>query len=126
MNEGFNHIPTIHVVDVARLVRKIITSRPTRQYILAVDKTLYSPGGRESSKAFNIIKSISTRVGSGKTTLTPAMGILENPRMQNMLIDLFFKPSELMYVDTEGEEGEEQAEGDEEGKKNQLFEWYAE
>jgi len=40
MNEGMNHIPTIHVVDVARLVKKIITTRPVKQYILAVDKTI--------------------------------------------------------------------------------------
>jgi len=96
MNEGFNHIPTIHVVDVARLVRKIITTRPARQYILAVDKTIYSPGGRDASTAYNIIKPISTRVGSVLTTLVPANSILENARMQYLLIDLFFKPSELM------------------------------
>jgi len=83
MNEGFNHIPTIHVVDVARLVRKIISIRPTRQYILAVDKTIFSPnGGRDNSKAFSIIKAISKNVGSGKVTMLPADNILENPRMQ--------------------------------------------
>jgi len=30
------------------------------------------------------------------TTLVPANSILENARMQYLLIDLFFKPSELM------------------------------
>lgn len=40
-----------------------------------------------------------------------------------MLIDLFFKPSELMFIDHEGEEEQEQVEEGEEGKKDKLFEW---
>jgi adenylate kinase len=84
MNEGLNHIPTVHVIDVARLIRKIITMRPARQYLLAVDKTIFSPnGGRENSKALNIVKSISTHVGSGKVTLVQAKTLLDsNPKLQ--------------------------------------------
>lgn len=128
MNEGLNHIPTVHVIDVARLVRKIITTRPARQYILAVDKTIFSPnGGRENSKALNIVKSISTNVGSGRLAMVQAKPLLaSNPRLQYLLIDLFFKPSELMYVDTEGEEEQDQAAEDDENKKDKLFDWYSE
>jgi len=31
INEGLNHVPTIHVNDVARLVKKIIITKPAKQ-----------------------------------------------------------------------------------------------
>jgi len=88
MNEGLNHIPTVHVIDVARLVRKVITIRPAKQYIIAVDKTMLGIKGKgdndkidkDSSRAYNIIKSISKNVGSGKVTMVPAETLLQNPK----------------------------------------------
>jgi adenylate kinase len=91
MNEGLNHIPTVHVIDVARLVRKVITIRPAKQYIIAVDKTMLGikENGKadrdkidkNSSRAYNIIKSISKNVGSGKVTMVPAETLLlQNPK----------------------------------------------
>ena len=89
MNEGLNHIPTVHVIDVARLVRKIITHRPAKQYIIAVDKTMLGVKGKgddnvkiekDRCRAYNIIKSISKNVGSGKVTMVPAETLLQNPK----------------------------------------------
>jgi adenylate kinase len=37
LGEGHNIPPTIHVVDVARLIKKVIFEIPKQQYILAVD-----------------------------------------------------------------------------------------
>mmetsp|Transcript_45849 Transcript_45849/g.33592 ORF Transcript_45849/g.33592 Transcript_45849/m.33592 type:complete len:115 (+) Transcript_45849:442-786(+) len=37
LGEGFNYIPTIHVVDVARIVKKVIVEQPLKSYIIAVD-----------------------------------------------------------------------------------------
>ena len=42
LGEGFNTIPTIHVVDVARLIKKIIFEPPKTKYILAVDNGMNS------------------------------------------------------------------------------------
>lgn len=40
IGEGDNLVPTIHVVDLARLVRRIVQDKPTgRPYIFAIDKT---------------------------------------------------------------------------------------
>jgi len=64
-------VPTIHVNDVARLVKKVITTKPSKQYLIAVDKTNYNTeGGKENSKLYNLIKSISKNVGSGDVQVT--------------------------------------------------------
>lgn len=58
---GDNLIPTIHVKDLARIVKKMLTSsKPESKYIFAVDQTVDS-----SMKA--IASSISREIGSGKT-----------------------------------------------------------
>ena len=38
LGEGFNYIPTIHVVDIARMIKKIIFDSVEPGYILAVDR----------------------------------------------------------------------------------------
>ena len=39
IGEGNNYIPTIHVEDLAKVVKKIIYELPKQPYILAVDKS---------------------------------------------------------------------------------------
>eukprot|EP00801_Mesodinium_rubrum_P001134 Mrub_01134.p1 GENE.Mrub_01134~~Mrub_01134.p1 ORF type:complete len:663 (+),score=138.18 Mrub_01134:340-2328(+) len=122
MNDGLNHIPTVHVIDVARLVYKILVQRPTRQYIIAVDKTNYCPNtAKDNSRAYNIVKSISVNIGSGKVKMVPAETMLNNPRYQQLLINLFFKPSELMIQDiTETSLNENQPD------ETKYFDWFSE
>lgn len=39
VGEGKNLVPTIHVTDLARMVKKIYESKPEKQYIFAIDNT---------------------------------------------------------------------------------------
>ena len=39
IGEGGNFVPTIHVIDLARVVRRICEENITKEYIFAVDKT---------------------------------------------------------------------------------------
>lgn len=58
---GANLIPTIHIKDLAKIVKRLITgSKPECKYIFAIDLTV-----DKSSK--NIISSISRGIGTGKT-----------------------------------------------------------
>jgi adenylate kinase len=38
LGEGHNFLPMIHVKDLAKIVKKVMTDRPAQQYLLAVDK----------------------------------------------------------------------------------------
>jgi nucleoside-diphosphate-sugar epimerase len=38
LGEGNNRLPTIHVQDAAKLIKKIIYDKPKQPYILAVDE----------------------------------------------------------------------------------------
>jgi len=38
LGEGNNRLPTIHVQDAAKLIKKIIFDKPKQPYILAVDE----------------------------------------------------------------------------------------
>lgn len=81
INDGLNHVPTIHVNDVARLVKKVILTRPTKQYLVAVDKTNYNPEGlKDNSKLLNIITSISKNVGSGDVTFVTEDSVMSDIR----------------------------------------------
>lgn len=51
-------VPTIHVVDLARMVKKIYESKPEKQYIFAVDNTR-----RPMQK--RLISAISNGIGTG-------------------------------------------------------------
>lgn len=39
VGEGNNLVPTIHVTDLARMVKKAFESAPERQYIFGIDNT---------------------------------------------------------------------------------------
>lgn len=58
IGDGKNLIPTIHIVDLARVVKKIIDHNIKKDYIFAVDKTK-----RPSQK--RLVKSISSGIGTG-------------------------------------------------------------
>ena len=39
VGDGKNLVPTIHVTDLARMVKKIYEAKPEKQYIFAIDNT---------------------------------------------------------------------------------------
>ena len=61
---GENIIPTIHIKDLARVVKKIAENKPEIPYIFAFDRT-------KDKTLKNIISSISINIGSGKTQSVP-------------------------------------------------------
>ena len=62
--EGTNLVPTIHIKDLARMVRRIADNKSEFPYIFAVDKT-------KDTTLKNLISSISINIGSGKTVSVP-------------------------------------------------------
>jgi adenylate kinase len=54
-------IPTIHVIDLARLVKRVVDQAPNHPYIFAIDRTKKPTQKR-------IIEAISKGIGTGKTT----------------------------------------------------------
>ena len=63
-NEGNNLVPTIHIKDLARMVRRIADNKAEFPYIFAFDRT-------KDTSLKNIISSISKNIGSGKTVSVP-------------------------------------------------------
>jgi adenylate kinase len=59
VGNGRNRVPTIHIIDLARIVRRVVNEGSDLKYIFAMDKTK-----RPTQK--RIIKSISKGVGTDK------------------------------------------------------------
>jgi len=57
---GKNLVPTIHVTDLARMVKKIYDTKPERQYIFGIDNT-HKPSQKK------LITAISSGIGTGLT-----------------------------------------------------------
>ena len=58
VGEGNNILPTIYVVDVARMVKKIFEGKPEKQYIVGIDTT------RKCTQK-KLINAISNGIGTG-------------------------------------------------------------
>ena len=57
IGDGMNFIPTIHILDLIQIIRRIIEKKPIINYIFACDKT-------KNPTMKNIIRSISKGIGS--------------------------------------------------------------
>ena len=57
-NEGKNLVPTIHIVDLARLVQRLVKDKPPNPYIFAVDRT-------KKPTLKRVYTAISKGIGSG-------------------------------------------------------------
>ena len=88
VGDGNNLLPTIHVTDLARMVKKIFEAKPERQYIFAVDNTKK----REQRK---IISVISRGMGTGLTESidVPQSFKKANANMTPLAVDLDRKRS---------------------------------
>jgi len=105
VGDGNNFIPTVHVSDVARLV-KTVTNKPNpeHKYILAVDGTMYRSNKEESTQS-NIIKHISEDIGTGKVinNLNSGNDNMKSIEHKAFKIDLQLVPSNLMEYYTNDE-----------------------
>ena len=69
IGEGENLVPTIHVIDLARLVRRVVIENPkVHPYIFAIDKTR-----RPTQK--RLITEVSKGMGTGKIASVPAESV---------------------------------------------------
>lgn len=64
-DSGENIVPTIHVKDLAKIVKQLLVKKPEKKYIFAIDYT-------KDCKSKDLISSISRGVGTGKTTSIPS------------------------------------------------------
>ncbi|KAI4891646.1 hypothetical protein NFI96_024852 [Prochilodus magdalenae] len=80
--EGSNIIPTIHIMDLARVVQNIIDHKPKPQYLLAVDDS--------KNTMEDIIRAISFRLGPGKTQKVPKEDVYLTQDLAQAEIDSLF------------------------------------
>lgn len=115
--EGQNKIPTIHIKDLVRLIKKIIEKPPVERYIFAVDRT-------KNKSLKNLIKSIAKNVGSGlikQVNLNEFTNVPSN--INDLLINVKAKTSKVF--ENEKEDGEEEDDDDEKIDRNK-FKWHCE
>lgn len=117
IGDGKNLIPTIHIVDLARVTKKIIDHKMAKDYIFAVDKTT-----RPSQK--RLVKSISNGVGTGQwKNFTPNEISNSIIWKEFMMINLKMKTSDV-FKDLEPPAGDEEPTEEELAKLK--FPWHCE
>lgn len=109
VGEGLNKVPTIHVTDLAKMVKKIYETKPDRQYIFGIDNTK-----RPTQK--KLISAISNGIGTG---LIESVDMPEQPKKvppkktalqmdhdwrTPMSLNLWVKPSSLFVKQNEDDD----------------------
>ena len=114
IGNGLNSIPTIHIMDLVQVIRRIIEKKPATKYIFAVDRT-------KNPSLKNIIKSISMCMGSGKVQLLKDFNIdeIEIPNYSELSIDVKIKTSKLLIDERKPDE-------DIEDFNKRRFKWHCE
>lgn len=59
LGDGRNRVPTIHIIDLARIVKRVVFKDSAQQYIFAIDKTK-----RPTQK--RLIKAVASGIGTGQ------------------------------------------------------------
>jgi adenylate kinase len=102
-------VPTIHVTDLARMVKKIYETKPEKSYIFGVDNT-------KRPRQKKLIAALSNGVGTGliESIDEPDKGMKLHPKKTPlqleldwripMMLDLKLKPSSLFVSQNEEEE----------------------
>lgn len=116
VDKGENLIPTIHVVDLARVTKKLVLDKIDKNYIFAVDRTKKPTQKR-------LIESISKGIGTGKIQSLSSDDIADSIIWKDFLtINLKMKTSDVFK---DGEPPED-AEDPEEAAKALKFPWHCE
>lgn len=121
IGEGENLVPTIHIIDLARLVRRVVIEAPkVHPYIFAIDKTRKPTQKR-------IVTEISKGMGTGQVANVSADSIADSLGWKEQLtINLRMKASEAFKsMPMTPEELELEAEEQEELQKKKKFPWHA-
>jgi adenylate kinase len=116
VGDGNNLLPTIHVTDLARIVKKVYESKPERKYIFAIDNN-------QKPTQKKLVTALSNGIGTG---LVESIDIPENfkkahPKMtpiqldldwkKSLLLDLKVTPSSLFIKEGAPEAADEDADG---------------
>ena len=110
VGQGKNLMPTIHVKDLASMVKKIYESKPERPYIFGIDNT-------KKPRQKKIVQAVSTGVGTGLvesidipidfTKIHPGRSPLQLDRdldwRKFLLLNIKAKPSSLFISEDAGE-----------------------
>lgn len=112
---GDNLIPTIHVLDCARLVKRVVEQRPQHYYIFAVDRTKKPTQKR-------LVQAISGGIGTGEVESVELSDVVEEDWAEVFNINVKIKSSPVLK---DGEPPED-AEDPEAAAKELKFPWHCE
>lgn len=113
VGEGKNLVPTIHVKDLARLVRKVVAKRPNSFYIFALDNT-------KNPTQKRIVSSIAKGMGASETASVGFDEVKEHEWAEFLTLDLKMRASKVLRDD----EPSPDAEDPEEEAKAGIFPWH--
>lgn len=93
VGEGNNFVPTIHVTDLARMVKKVSESKPERPYIFGIDNT-------KKPTQKKLIRAISKGIGTGLISETdiPVEFVKSHPQKTPLQLDLDWRKFLLLNI----------------------------
>jgi adenylate kinase len=112
IGDGNNSIPTIHILDLANLIKRVVDKKPISKYILAVDRT-------KNKSLKSVISAISKCAGNGLVEHIDFSNVYEIPCYNELIVNLEMKTSEVL--DDHKEDFEDK--GDFERRR---FKWHCE
>ena len=113
IGKGDNLIPTIHVLDLARLVKRVVNNRPESYYIFAVDRT-------KNPTQKRLVEAISKGIGTGEIESASFDEVKHQEWSEVLTLNLRMRSSDVMK---DGEPPED-AEDPEEAAKLLKFPWH--
>lgn len=113
IGKGDNLVPTIHVIDLARLVKKVVKRHPESYYIFAIDKTRNPTQKR-------LVEALSKGIGTGETESVKFEDVKDQEWAEFLTLNLKMKPSDVL----KDEEPPEDADDPEEAAKALKFPWH--
>lgn len=115
IGDGLNCVPTIHILDLVQVIKKLIEDKPITRYVVAIDKT-------KNRTLKNILKSISKSFGKGNVSTIDDFDIdaVNIPNYNEMSIDLKIKASNFIINETKMKNETDDA------FNNRKFKWHCE
>ena len=113
IGKGDNLVPTIHVIDLARLVKKVVDKKPESYYIFALDKT-------KNPTQKRLVDAIAKGMGTAESESANYVDVKDNLWSDFLTLNLKMKSSPVM----KDEDPPEDAEDPEEAAKALKFPWH--
>ena len=115
ITEGNNFLPTIHILDLVKVIKRIIDRKPEQNYIFACDRT-------KNPTMKNILKSIGKCIGGLDVKQLKEFDLdnIDIPNYTELKIDIRIKPSNIF------DDEERRTKEDLEDYQNRIFPWHCE